>query len=66
MNNKQRIILLIGALVFVALGLYPPWQSVGSSVEPGCYCKGRWLSEETEIIPSMLPPQNFIALSSIP
>jgi hypothetical protein len=34
MKIKQRIVLLIGAFVFVALGLYPPWQSIGSNVEP--------------------------------
>jgi len=33
MNMTQRIVLLIGALLFVALGLYPPWHHAGSSVE---------------------------------
>jgi hypothetical protein len=30
MNNKQRIVLSVGALVFVALGLYVPWHNAGS------------------------------------
>lgn len=32
MNLKQRIVLLISSLLFVALGVYPPWHSKGSSI----------------------------------
>lgn len=32
MNVKQQILLLTAALVFVALGIYPPWHDAGSSV----------------------------------
>ncbi len=32
MNIKQRIVLFIGALIFAALGFFPPWHSAGSSV----------------------------------
>jgi len=33
MNIKQRVVLMVGALLFVALRLYPPWQSDGSTIE---------------------------------
>lgn len=31
MNTKQRGVLLIGALLFVALALFPPWHTIGTA-----------------------------------
>lgn len=30
-NRKQKLLLIIGSLLFVALGLYPPWRDKGPS-----------------------------------
>jgi len=37
MNIKQRIVLLIGALIFVGLGLYAPWHDKGSKASESIY-----------------------------
>jgi hypothetical protein len=41
MNVKQRIVLFMGALVFVALSAYPPWHDKGSkaSIAPYNYSR---------------------------
>jgi len=40
LNKNQRVIITIGVVVFVLMGLFPPWTSVHKSysAEPSGYC----------------------------